>query len=112
MDRTRESVEALREQRAQRWKVTQVYEADCQAKMWEVVMCNVATGAIEVTLPTIRTRDVGKSVAIYNDSSSATAITIIPPDGVKIDGSDTHTVAAAWGTVTLVALATTKWGAI
>lgn len=89
-------------------KVTDIKTAAYTARMGEVVRCNPTGGAFTVTLPTSAGAP-GKVVIVKNASASATAITVDGAGSETIDGAATTSIAAGYGSLTLMSDGQGAW---
>lgn len=76
---------------------------DCNAEWGQCVPCDPTGGAFTVTIQTFLGHQ-GEQIVVKNATDDATTITIAAQTDEEIDGAATATIAAARGSLTLLAL--------
>jgi hypothetical protein len=88
---------------------TPIKYGDYSTKSGELVVVDMTGGAFTVFLPKIQRQTLGEGIAIVNVSGSTDLLTVRPTDDATIDANAWAGIAAAWGSLRLIAVTTTKW---
>ena len=84
-----------------------------RVRLGELILMDPTAGSVKVYIPAVKREDVGRQLTITVASTSTTALTIVPPAGVRLDNiTGDATYSGAWASLTLVVTSESDWLAV